>query len=108
MHSTPECDELTDALEAYVGAVCKLTMLPLKCYCKGLRTLVQTCGGSESNPLALKRAAIERGMTVVTRGGVFGTVIDADEQAVTVRIAENVEVRVRPSHLAAVRRPHAE
>ena len=45
---------------------------------------------------------------VVTSGGIFGTVMDVRPEAVTLRIDENVRVKVEPSAIARVAKPKAQ
>ncbi|NOY67520.1 MAG: preprotein translocase subunit YajC [Gammaproteobacteria bacterium] len=40
-------------------------------------------------------AALEKGDEVVTSGGVLGSIVDLDESYVTLKIAENVEIKVQ-------------
>ena len=48
------------------------------------------------------QAALGKGDEVVTDGGLMGKVISLDENAVTVQIADNVEVKVRRESVNAV------
>ncbi len=48
------------------------------------------------------QSALAKGDEVVTDGGLMGKVIDITDNAVTVQIAENVEVKVRRESVNAV------
>jgi preprotein translocase subunit YajC len=46
--------------------------------------------------------ALAKGDEVVTDGGIMGKIIDISENAVTVEIAENIQVKVRRESIGSV------
>ena len=46
--------------------------------------------------------ALSKGDEVVTDGGIMGKIIDINENAVTVEIAENIQVKVRRESIGSV------
>ncbi len=46
-----------------------------------------------------KIQSLKKNDRVVTSGGIFGRVVSVAEDAVTIEIAQNVRIRVKPSHV---------
>ena len=45
---------------------------------------------------------LTKGDRVITTGGIFGTVVDAEDDVLTIRIAENVKIQVARSAVAGL------
>lgn len=52
--------------------------------------------------------ALKKGDRVVTSGGVYGTVSGVEDQAVVLRVAENVKIRVAKSAIGGLAGPAAQ
>ncbi|HEB74966.1 MAG TPA: preprotein translocase subunit YajC [Nitrospirae bacterium] len=48
-------------------------------------------------------AALKKGDKVITSGGIYGVVDSVGESTVTVKVAENVKIKLGKAHIAAVR-----
>ncbi len=53
-------------------------------------------------------AALKKGDRVVTSGGIYGTVAGVEDQAVMLKVAENVKIRVAKSAIAGLAGPSAQ
>jgi preprotein translocase subunit YajC len=53
-------------------------------------------------------AALKKGDRVVTSGGIYGTVAGVEDQAVMLKVAENVKIRVAKSAIAGLAGPAAQ
>ncbi len=52
-------------------------------------------------------ASLKKGDKVVTTGGIYGTVAGVEDQAVLLRVAENVKIRVAKNAIAGLAGPPA-
>ena len=47
--------------------------------------------------------ALKRGDKVITQGGIYGVVEQVDQHTLTIKVAENVKVKIGKGYIAAVR-----